>query len=158
MEYYSFRAIQLDGRNAVYYCNRAAAYSKINNHQQAIEDCQTALSIDPTYCKAYGRLGLAYSSLGKHKEAKDSYQKALELEPDNESYKNNLHIAIQKSAEMAINKGVFPAIDFSALLSNPALMNMAIQMLSDPVMQNTMSNFVSGNVGQRGHMEVLLDT
>lgn len=54
------RAIELDGRNAVYYCNRAAAQSKLNNHQAAIDDCKQAIAIDPQYSKAYGRLG--YSS------------------------------------------------------------------------------------------------
>ncbi|XP_053985030.1 small glutamine-rich tetratricopeptide repeat-containing protein alpha-like [Hylaeus volcanicus] len=155
------KAIQLDGRNAVYYCNRAAVYSKIGCHQQAIQDCQTALSIDPTYCKAYGRLGLAYSSLEKHKEARDSYEKALEMEPDNESYKNNLNVAEEKLAQQNSNRiGLdLPLdMDFSALLNNTAIMNMAQQMLSDPVMQNTVSNFVSGNAGQRQRMQVLLET
>jgi len=36
---------------------RAAAYSKISKHKQAIEDCQKALTIDPLYSKAYGRMG-----------------------------------------------------------------------------------------------------
>ena len=70
------KAIQLDGRNAVYYCNRAAVHSKLGNHALAIKDCNSALSIDPSYSKAYGRLGLAYSSLERHKEAKESYEKA----------------------------------------------------------------------------------
>ena len=37
--------------------NRAAAYSKLNKHVQAIEDCERALTIDPQYSKAYGRMG-----------------------------------------------------------------------------------------------------
>lgn len=51
------RAIELDGRNAVYYCNRAAAHSKLNQHQNAIDDCKKAINIDPLYSKAYGRMG-----------------------------------------------------------------------------------------------------
>jgi len=51
------RAIELDGRNAVYYCNRAAAHSKLNQHQAAIDDCKKAIAIDPLYSKAYGRMG-----------------------------------------------------------------------------------------------------
>ncbi|XP_043590985.1 small glutamine-rich tetratricopeptide repeat-containing protein beta-like isoform X1 [Bombus pyrosoma] len=156
------RAIQLDGRNAVYYCNRAAAYSKIGNYQQAIKDCHTALSIDPSYSKAYGRLGLAYSSLQRHKEAKESYQKALEMEPDNESYKNNLQVAEEKLAQpsmsnMGLSGGTLPGMDLSSLLSNPALMNMARQMLSNPALQNMVSNFMSGQVEQGGHMDALIE-
>lgn len=52
-----YRAIALDGRNAIFYCNRAAVHSKINNYQQAIADGLRALQIDPTYSKAYARLG-----------------------------------------------------------------------------------------------------
>lgn len=156
------RAIQLDGQNAVYYCNRAAAYSKIGDHQQAIKDCHTALSIDPSYSKAYGRLGLAYSSLDKHKEAKDSYQKALEMEPDNESYKNNLQVAEEKLAQQNMNNmglrgGAFSGMDLSSLLSSPALVTMAREMLSDPTLQNMVSNFMTGNVDQGGRMDVLLE-
>lgn len=52
-----FSAIEMDPTNAVYFCNRAAARSKLNKHHEAIEDCTTALMLDPSYSKAYGRLG-----------------------------------------------------------------------------------------------------
>lgn len=103
LEMYS-KAIELDGSNPVFYCNRAAAHSKMNNHHLAIEDCQRAIDMDPSYSKAYGRMGLAHSSLNKHKEAVDNFKKALELEPDNESYKSNLQIAEDK-----VSSGVTPA-------------------------------------------------
>ncbi|KAK2579548.1 hypothetical protein KPH14_010847 [Odynerus spinipes] len=157
------KAIELDGRNAVYYCNRAAVYSKLGNHLQAIKDCNTALSIDPMYSKAYGRLGLAYSSLERHKEAKESYQKALEMEPDNESYRNNLQLAEEKLARQGVGNmglggtGSFP--DLSAMYNNPALMRMVQQMLSDPAMQNIISNLFSRtNVEHRERrMEALIE-
>ena len=68
-------AIELDPSNQVFYCNRAAAYSKMNNHYAAVEDCKRAIDMDPTYGKAYGRMGLAYSSVEKHKEAVDCFKK-----------------------------------------------------------------------------------
>lgn len=170
--FYFYRAIELDGRNAVYYCNRAAVHSKIGNHGQAIKDCNTALAIDPSYSKAYGRLGLAYSSLDKHKEAKQSYQKALEMEPGNESYKLNLQLSEEKLAQQGVGYmvlgnnsagggagagGAAPNMDLGSLLSNPALRNMARLMLSDPGMQNMMSDLMSGNVEQGGRMEALIE-
>lgn len=151
----------MDGRNAVYYCNRAAVHSRLGNHNQAIKDCHSALSIDPSYSKAYGRLGLAYSSLERHKEAKESYEKALAMEPDNESYRNNLQLAEEKLAHVGVNQALggnaLPGMDLSALLSNPALMNMARQMLSDPAMQNMMCNLMTGNVEEGGRMEALIE-
>ena len=92
----NFRAIELDSSNQVFYCNRAAAHSKLNNHYAAIEDCQRAIDMDPKYGKAYGRMGLAYSSIEKHKEAIECFKKAIDIEPDNESYQSNLKLAEEK--------------------------------------------------------------
>ena len=94
------RAIDLDASNAVYYCNRAAAHSKLNNHESALEDCKRAISNDPNYSKAYGRMGLAYGNLNDHAKSRDCYRKALELDPNNDSYRNNLKIAEEKVAEV----------------------------------------------------------
>lgn len=51
------KAIDIDKNNSVYYCNRAAAHSKLNDFKSSIEDCKNALKIDPSYSKAWGRLG-----------------------------------------------------------------------------------------------------
>ncbi|MBN3316388.1 SGTA protein, partial [Atractosteus spatula] len=99
VEFYS-KAIELNPRNAVYFCNRAAAYSKLGNYAGAVQDCEQAIAIDPSYSKAYGRMGLALASLNKHSEAVSYYKKALELDPENDTYKSNLKIAEQKMREM----------------------------------------------------------
>ncbi len=36
---------------------RAAAYCRMEQYDLAIQDCRTALALDPTYSKAYGRMG-----------------------------------------------------------------------------------------------------
>jgi len=145
------QAIKLDGKNAVYYCNRAAAYSKLNNHSFALEDCRRAIQIDETYSKAYGRMGLAYASLNDHHRARECYKKASELEPSNESYRNNLSIAEEKCAEIEANPlGALGGMqmpgnfDIGSVLGNPALMNMASQMMQDPNMQNLIGNLMGG--------------
>lgn len=51
------KAIELDGRNPVYFSNRAAAYSSIENHDGAIADAEKAIELDPNFFKAYSRLG-----------------------------------------------------------------------------------------------------
>lgn len=38
---------------------RAAAHSKLGNYTEATSDCERAIGIDPTYSKAYGRMGWA---------------------------------------------------------------------------------------------------
>lgn len=149
------KAIEMDGRNAVYYCNRAAAHSKMNQHQAAVDDCKKAIAIDGTYSKAYGRMGLAYASLNQHSEAVTCYQRAVQLEPDNESYQSNLQIAEDKmkSTSAASAMSGMPGLgglDVSAMLNNPGLMNMAQQMLSNPSMQQLMNQMMGASQGSSG--------
>lgn len=155
------RAIELNPNSHVYYCNRAAAHSRLNNHQATIDDCKAALQIEPSYSKAYGRLGLAYSSLNMFNEAKVNYEKALELEPDNPLYINNLELN-EERARSATSGAVngMPREDqfnFNALLGSPSIMSMASQMLSDPTMLNVMSSLMSGNIAENSSgMEAFL--
>lgn len=162
------KAISLDGHNAVYYCNRAAAHSKLNNHADAIADCQRALEIDPKYGKAYGRIGLAYASLNEHQRARECYQKAVELDPENQSYINNLRVAEEKLRDMAApgngdarrpgGIGAGGPVDFGTILNNPTLVNMAATLMQDPNMQNIMSGLMSGGLSQNtgGGLDALL--
>jgi len=157
------KAIELDGRNAVYYCNRAAAHSKLNQQQAAIDDCGVAISIDPAYSKAYGRMGLAHASLNRPQEAVQCYQRAVALEPSNEGYVSNLQIAEEK---MKHNDGAserpagvpnnIPGLDVSSMLNNPGLMTMAQQMLSNPSMQQLMNQMISGANQGGGGLDSLL--
>jgi len=162
------RAIELDGRNAVFYCNRAAAHSKLNQHQSAVDDCKKAIVIDVNYSKAYGRMGLACASLNQHAEAVACYQRAVQLEPENESYQSNLLIAEEKLKQtgggaadrsfpgMAGLPGI-GGLDIGSMLNNPGLMNMAQQMLSNPSMQQLMNQMISGtSQGGGGGLDALL--
>ncbi|XP_076880881.1 small glutamine-rich tetratricopeptide repeat-containing protein alpha [Brachyhypopomus gauderio] len=149
VEFYS-KAIQINPQNAVYYCNRAAAYSKLGNYAGAVQDCELAIGIDPNYSKAYGRMGLALASLNKHTEAVSYYRKALELDPDNETYKSNLKIAEQKLKETASPTGGMGGVDLAGLLSNPGFMSMASNLMNNPQVQQLMSGMMSGAYGPMG--------
>lgn len=50
-------AIKFDSTNAVYYSNRAAAYSSKMDHSSAVDDANRALEADPSFVRAYHRLG-----------------------------------------------------------------------------------------------------
>uniref|UniRef100_A0A673IQR3 Small glutamine-rich tetratricopeptide repeat-containing protein alpha n=1 Tax=Sinocyclocheilus rhinocerous TaxID=307959 RepID=A0A673IQR3_9TELE len=134
VEFYS-KAIQLNPQNAVYFCNRAAAYSKLGNYAGAVQDCERAIGIDPNYSKAYGRMGLALASLNKYSEAVSFYKKALELDPDNDTYKANLQIAEQKMEGQPSPAGGLGGVDLAGLLSNPGFMNMASNLMNNPQVQ-----------------------
>ncbi|WKX95724.1 hypothetical protein Q1695_012296 [Nippostrongylus brasiliensis] len=92
-------AIKLN-RDPVYFCNRAAAYCRLEQYDLAIQDCRTALALDPKYSKAYGRMGLALSCQNRYEQAVEAYKKALELDPNQESFKNNLKIAEERVKEL----------------------------------------------------------
>lgn len=159
------QAIKL-ARDPVYFCNRAAAFCRLEQFDLAIQDCRTALALDEKYAKAYGRMGLAFSCQNNYAEAVESYSKALELEPNNESYKNNLAIAEEKknqAEQFRANSNPFAGLsgvgnvfggtggppDLSSFLSNPQMMQTAMQMMNDPNVQNLM-NSMMGNFMNSG--------
>ncbi|XP_065665032.1 small glutamine-rich tetratricopeptide repeat-containing protein alpha isoform X2 [Hydra vulgaris] len=145
------KAIELDSKNAVYYCNRAAAWTKLNNNQRAILDCEHAINIDPTYSKAYGRLGLVYMTEKQFDKAVANYKKALSIEPSNQSYKSNLEhsersLSGAKSTQPPTPNPANPlaGLDLGALLNNPAVMSMAQSFMQNPQMQNMFANLMGG--------------
>jgi len=91
------KAIDKDGTNPVYYSNRAAAYSQMNDHSSAIDDAKKASELDPTFAKAYSRLGHALFSSGKHAEAVSAYEKGVELDPTNQVMKKQSSNCTSKS-------------------------------------------------------------
>ncbi|KAM7518877.1 hypothetical protein LguiB_017839 [Lonicera macranthoides] len=99
IELYTF-AIALCEDNAVYHCNRAAAYTQVTKYTEAIRDCLKSIEIDPNYSKAYSRLGFAYYAQGNYRDAIDKgFTKALQLDPNNDSVKENIRVAEQKLME-----------------------------------------------------------
>jgi small glutamine-rich tetratricopeptide repeat-containing protein alpha len=167
------QAIKLN-RDPVYFCNRAAAYCRLEQYDLAIQDCRTALALDEKYAKAYGRMGLALSCQNRYDAAIEAYKKALEIDPNNDSYKSNLAIAEEKVREASQrfqnNPGANPfgglggllggaggaggMPDLGALMNNPQMMQAAMQMMNDPNMQNLMGSmmeqFMGGSAGGAG--------
>ncbi|KAI4141035.1 MAG: hypothetical protein LQ341_003627, partial [Variospora aurantia] len=74
------KAIDLSPTNPIYLSNRAAAYSASHKHTEAVADAELAVSADPTYTKAWSRLGLARFVLGDAKGSMEAYQKGIEYE------------------------------------------------------------------------------
>ncbi|XP_025823271.1 small glutamine-rich tetratricopeptide repeat-containing protein isoform X3 [Panicum hallii] len=96
-------AIALSRKNAIYYCNRAAAYTLLNMNNEAIVDCLKSIEIDPNYSKAYSRLGSAYFALGNYQDALyKGYLKAAELDPSNENVRQNIEVTKKKLAEQQV--------------------------------------------------------
>lgn len=79
------KAIELNPSNAIYFSNRAAAYSSLRDHEKAIVDATKALEVDPNYSKAYSRLGLAHYALGDAQASMEAYKNGLDIEGEKPS-------------------------------------------------------------------------
>lgn len=80
-------------RMSIYFSNRSAAYTLMKKHEDALDDCKVAVSLNPQYAKAHLRLATGYYTLKKYEEAIESAKKTLELQPDNEAAKETLSLA-----------------------------------------------------------------
>ncbi|KAM5532777.1 hypothetical protein V8D89_013574 [Ganoderma adspersum] len=87
------QAIGLDPTNAVYYSNRAAAYSSKNEHSSAVFDAEKAIETDPSFVKGYHRLGHANYCLADYKAAAAAFRRGLDIDPSNVSLKTGLQNA-----------------------------------------------------------------
>jgi small glutamine-rich tetratricopeptide repeat-containing protein alpha len=74
------QALAIHPTNAVFLSNRAAAHSAAKDHASARVDAEAAVAIDPSYTKAWSRLGLARFALGDAQGAMDAYGKGIEYE------------------------------------------------------------------------------
>ncbi|KAJ1643308.1 Small glutamine-rich tetratricopeptide repeat-containing protein 2 [Coemansia erecta] len=153
------KAIELVKDNAVYYGNRAAAYSQNGDHAEAVDDAKKALEIDPSYVRGYSRLGRAYFGLGEFKLAAEAYEKGLQMDPENsvmksslESVKARLGSSADASRSAASTSGEAGSgsnagagagaggFDLGSMLNNPALMSMAQNMMANGGLERFMSN------------------
>lgn len=156
------KAIALNPYSPIYYANRAAAYSSLKEQDNAIADANKALELDPSYAKAYSRLGLAYYAKGEARLAMEAYEKGLALEGDkqSEAMKKGYETAKKRVAEeppkqmedtssdddgsatpepetREAEEGSTRAAgsafpDLSTLMNNPQLANMAQRLMSNP--------------------------
>merc|ERR1712018_35910 len=141
--------------SAVFYCNRAAAYTSMENYEEALQDCKKAISFDPEYSKAYSRMGLIYSKINLFAESENCYEKALKLEPENDSYKKNLEIVRKKLKDQkSVAPAGFPGMPggmpggmpdmgsmgamMEQVMQNPQMRQMAENMLQNPQYQQMM--------------------
>lgn len=142
------KAIELNGGSPVFYSNRAAAYSQIGQHDEAIADAKKAAEIDPHFGKAYSRLGHALFASGRFAEAAEAYEKGVEVDPSNKLMKSGLDASRAKMSDGAKDSltqsradplagagagtgagaGAGGMPDMASLMNNPMVSQMAQQM------------------------------
>ncbi|KAJ2885789.1 TOM (translocase of outer membrane) complex component, partial [Coemansia asiatica] len=76
------QALRFD-EDPVFYSNRAACYAADNNYPLVIEDCSSALKLEPRYVKALMRRAQAYESTERFRESLYDFTTACILEDFN---------------------------------------------------------------------------
>ncbi|KAF8506882.1 putative stress-induced protein STI1 [Russula emetica] len=163
-------ATKLDPSNPVYYSNRAAAHSCKGDHLTAAIDAEKVLEIDPKFTKGYSRLGHARYSIGDYAAAADAYRRGLELEPNNAAMQDGLRNSEAQPTDAARDMATPSAAsagglggladtlrnlggggaggaggaggmpDLAGMMNNPAMMQMAQQMMANGGLERVMSN------------------
>ncbi|VVB97609.1 Photosystem I assembly protein Ycf3 [uncultured archaeon] len=90
-EYYSFfQATAGTGLSHNIHNNLGIAYDKIGRYDEAIEELQCALDLDPGYIEAHNNLAIAYEHTGRTEEAIAELGHALRLNPQYVEAHSNL--------------------------------------------------------------------
>mmetsp|Transcript_42903 Transcript_42903/g.62838 ORF Transcript_42903/g.62838 Transcript_42903/m.62838 type:complete len:204 (-) Transcript_42903:804-1415(-) len=68
---------------AAYYGNRSAAFQMLLKYGEALEDCDSAISYNPTFIKAHFRKAKILTTLGRLDEASKAYSMGMIHDPCN---------------------------------------------------------------------------
>lgn len=104
------QALKIHPSNAVFLSNRAAAHSAAKDHTSARIDAEAAVAVDPSYTKAWSRLGLARFAMGDAKGAMEAYSKGIEYEGNggSEAMKKGYETAKRRFEEMQAEEVSLP--------------------------------------------------
>ena len=86
-------AINADGTNHVYYSNRSAAYLKSGDANNALEDANSTIAINPDFSKGYSRKGAALHALKRYNDAIAAFEEGLAKFPNDAVLKKGVEDA-----------------------------------------------------------------
>ncbi len=75
-------AIDLDPLSRRAFLSRGAAYLRLQQNQEAINDFNRVIALDGKLARAYHLRGLAYNQAGDHSHALKDFKRAIELDPE----------------------------------------------------------------------------
>lgn len=71
------------GRVKIAYNSRGGAYRELHDYRRALEDFNTAISLDPGYAMPYNNRGLVYRDAGDYARALSDFSTSISLDPRN---------------------------------------------------------------------------
>lgn len=84
------KGIEVAPGNAVLFANRSMCQLGMGQAKEALQDAETALSLDRSYVKGYYRKAMALLSLKENAAARESLEQGLKLAPDDKELQQQL--------------------------------------------------------------------
>ena len=115
------KAIAKTPNNAILYTNRALANLKLNNWQDCIDDCNSALSIECNMVKGFYFMGQALAEMQLYEEAIEALKKAYSLSNEQRRFFGDdiasaLRLAKRKRFELMEEKRILQEIELQSYL------------------------------------------
>lgn len=151
-------AILQDSTNHVLYSNRSAAHLSSGKGQEALDDAQKCIDLEPTWAKGYGRKGAALHMLKQYDEAMSSFDEGLKLESDNSYLLTGLDL-VKNEKDLLKNQPNMSMDFMQKLMQNdkvrekvqdPTFVSKMMQYQSNPLsmLQDTDMMEIFGNIMQ----------
>jgi len=127
-------AIKRNPNDAKIYSNRAACYTKLMSFDLALADCEKAITLEPTFIKAYLRKAKVLQGMSQPSKASAAYEKVLEMDPNcSEAIEGYKNCSIQSHNDPEeTRKRAMKDPEVQAILADPAMRMILEQMQSDP--------------------------
>lgn len=163
-------AIRADGTKHVYYSNRSAAYMSQGDANNALEDAEACLGLNPEFAKGYSRKGAALHALKRYNDAIAAFEQGLVKFPTDPGLTKGLSEAKrdkdgpppsmmgmggaqglfgpQMMAQMALNPKMRPFLNDPEVMGKVKLLqtnpNLLPTMLNDPKMMMLLQGMMGG--------------
>ncbi|RZC40709.1 RPAP3 C and/or TPR 11 domain containing protein [Asbolus verrucosus] len=92
------------------FTNRALTNIKLKNYKNAIDDCHSALAIDPDNVKSLVRKAQALDGLEQHHEALETIERAIKIDPNN-NLAQDLAVKLRKQSGVILKNTRFKVED-----------------------------------------------
>lgn len=119
-------AIKHDYKDHRLYGNRSYCYDKICLYQEALNDAEKAIYLEPLWPKGYFRKGRALSGLKMYKEAEQAYEKVLESENTDDP---ELEEELQKVRSLQLQEMGFSKAQSDNAIKNCATVQAALESI-----------------------------